>query len=71
MAEKHADPLLVAKNKWLIGYPESGLPDNMVLVVWGESYSLNLHNNFLLTEMHGRNNLCKRLSHCVAAAFLV
>ena len=37
MAEKHADPLLVAKNKWLIGHPESGLPDNMVLGLCGEN----------------------------------
>lgn len=37
LAEKHADPLLVAKNKWLIGHPESGLPDNMVLGLYGEN----------------------------------
>ena len=37
LAEKHADPLLVAKNKWLIGHPESGLPENMVLGLYGEN----------------------------------
>ena len=37
LTEKHADPLLVAKNKWLIGHPESGLPDSMVLGLYGEN----------------------------------
>ena len=37
LTKKHADPLLVAKNKWLIGHPESGLPDSMVLGLYGEN----------------------------------
>ena len=37
---EHADPLLVAKNKWLIGYPEAGLPDGTVLGLYGENRSV-------------------------------
>lgn len=37
LAAEHNDPLLVAKNKWLIGNPEAGLPDGTVLGLYGEN----------------------------------
>ena len=37
LTSEHNDPLLVAKNKWLIGHPESGLPESMVLGLYGEN----------------------------------
>ena len=39
LAEKHADPLLVAKNKWLIGQLEAGLPEGTALGLYGENRS--------------------------------
>lgn len=37
---EHADPLLTAKNKWLIGHPEAGLPDGTVMGLYGENRSV-------------------------------
>lgn len=34
---EHADPLLAAKNKWLIGHPEAGFPDGTVIGLYGEN----------------------------------